>query len=57
MSDLEALREVYGDYMDRVFRCSDNYLMTRPKRGRENEFFQYKEITERLESIMERISE
>ena len=57
MSDLDALREVYGDYMDRVFRCSDNYLMTRPKRGRENEFFQYKEITERLESIMERISE
>ena len=54
MTNIEALKEVYEEYMNRVFRCSDNYLMTRPKRGREDEFFHYREIAERL---LELISE
>ena len=54
MTNREILNEIYDEYMDKLFRCSDNYLMTIPKRGMEASFYHYSEITERLKGFIDR---
>ncbi len=37
----------------KIFECSANYLMTKPKRGYEDEFQEEKEILDVLQNLME----
>ena len=52
MSVQEVLQEVYDHLMDQVFVRSDDYRMTRAKRGCEREFDHYKEMAEVISGLM-----
>lgn len=55
MTEHEVLQELYEQVMDRVFRTSGNYLMTKPKAGCEKEFYHNREMADVLEELMDRI--
>lgn len=57
MSIQEVLQEVYDHLMDQVFVRSDNYLMTRPKRGCEREFEHYKEMAEAVDGLLNNLKD
>ena len=54
MTEKEVLKEVFDDLMDKVFVRSDNYLMSKPKRGCENEFEHYREMADIVKAMLER---
>lgn len=57
MTTEDVLREVYESLMNKVFQCSANYLMTKPKRGLEKEFEHYSEMAEVIQSLIDREKE
>ncbi len=55
MSEMEVLRELYEETMDRVFACSANYRMTIARKGMEKEHSKYCQRAEVLENMMETV--
>ena len=52
--DKKQVLEILRDRScQRLFGCSANYLMTKPKRGLEAEFQEEREILDVLENLME----
>ena len=54
MTEKEMLEEFYEETMDLIFRTSDNYLMTIPIKGLEEEWRKAKEKAELLKGMLER---
>ena len=55
MTEKDVLQELYELTMDKVFRCSGNWLMTKPKPGCEKEFYHQSEMAEILKAMIERL--
>jgi len=51
MTQKEILQEIYVETMDKVFACSGNYLMTRPRKGMETEWAKYTERADALKQM------
>lgn len=56
MTEKEVLEEIYDELMNKVFVRSDNYLMTKPRRGCEDEFRHYSDMAEVIDGLMKRLS-
>lgn len=56
MTEKEVLEEIYDELMNKVFVRSGNYLMTKPKRGCEDEFRHYSDMAEVIGGLMKRLS-
>lgn len=54
MTEKELLQEIYEETMDVVFKTSENYLMTIPKKGLEKEWEHAKERAALLERMIEK---
>lgn len=52
MDKKQVLEILMDRSRQRLFECSANYLMTKPKRGYESEFQQEREILDVLENLM-----
>lgn len=52
MTKLELLREYHAQECNNLFISSDNYAMTRPRRGREKDYDKYAERVELLEEMI-----
>ena len=53
MDKKQVLEILIDRSRQRLFECSANYLMTKPKRGLESEFQEEREILDVLENLME----
>lgn len=53
MTIQECLKGLYEDEMQRVFEASANWLMSRPKKGMEEEFELHRQRAEILQSLLE----
>ena len=49
----ELLEKYYEQEMNRVFMSSNNYLMTSPKKGREDDFFDAWACANMLKEMMD----
>ena len=54
MTEKELLQELYEETMDVVFKTSENYLMTIPKKGLEKEWEHAKERANLLKQMISR---